>query len=83
MEKNNEPEFIVSPEDLKKNQERAYAREYYAKKEKQDKIVTVVIIVLAIVMVVLSIKALNSYFKKDIDSCIKAGNTEYFCRINL
>lgn len=81
--KEKEPEFIVSPEELKKNQERAYAREYYEKKEKEDKKVTVILILLACAMIIILAISLKNYTEKGVNNCIKAGNSEYFCNVNL
>ena len=41
--KEKEPEFIVSPEKLKENQEKSYEKEYFKVKEKQEKIITLII----------------------------------------
>lgn len=83
MKKIDEPEFIVSSEELKRNQERSYEREYYLKQEKQDKIVTITIIVLAILMLILTGYALSTQYKEGLDMCMSGGNSESFCRTNL
>lgn len=83
MKKIDEPEFIVSSEELKRNQERSYEREYYLKQEKQDKIVTITIIVLAILMLILTGYALSKQYSKGLEMCISGGNSESFCRANL
>lgn len=81
--KENGPEFIVSTEELKKNQERSYAREYYRKQAIQDKIVTAIILILAVTMIVILLMFLNKYTEKNINYCIKNGNSEYFCNTHL
>lgn len=81
--KEKEPEFIVSPEELKKNQEKSYEKEYYTSKIKQEKIITTIILVLSIIMIILTIHFLNNYSEKEINHCISYGNSEYFCRSNL
>ncbi len=83
MKKIDEPEFIVSSEELKRNQEKSYEREYYLKQEKQDKIVTITIIVLAILMLILTGYALSKQYSKGLEMCISGGNSESFCRANL
>lgn len=80
MKKIDEPEFIVSSEELKRNQERSYEREYYLK---QDKIVTITIIVLAILMLILTGYALNKQYKEGLEMCVNGGNSESFCKANL
>ena len=77
------PEFIVSTEELKKNQERSYAREYYRKQAIQDKIVTAIILILAVAMIVILAMSLNKYTEKNINHCIENGNSEYFCNTHL
>lgn len=81
--KEKEPEFIVSPEKLKENQEKSYEKEYYTSKIKQEKIITTIILVLSIVMIILTICFLNNYNEKEISHCMSYGNSEYFCKINL
>lgn len=81
--KEKEPEFIVSPEKLKENQEKSYEKEYYASKIKQEKIITTIILVLSIIMIILTIHFLNNYSEKEINNCLNYGNSEYFCRSNL
>lgn len=81
--KEKEPEFIISTEELKRNQERAYAREYYEKKEKEDKKVTVILALLAVIMIIILAVSLKKYTEKNVDNCINAGNSEYFCNVNL
>ena len=81
--KEKEPEFIVSPEKLKENQEKSYEKEYFKVKEKQEKIITLIIGILVVFMIVAVIIFLNNYNKKEIKNCISQGNSEYFCRSNL
>lgn len=81
--KEKEPEFIVSPEKLKENQEKSYEKEYFKAKEKQEKIITLIIGILVVFMITTVIIFLNDYNKKEIESCINKGNSEYFCKVNL
>lgn len=81
--KEKEPEFIVSPEELKKNQEKSYEKEYFKIKEKQEKIITLIIGILVVFMIATVIIFLNNYNKKEIKNCMSKGNSEYFCKINL
>lgn len=81
--KEKEPEFIVSPERLKENQKKSYEKEYFKIKEKQEKIITLIIGLLVMFMIVTVIIFLNDYNKKEIESCMSKGNSEYFCKVNL
>lgn len=88
--KEKEPEFIVSTEELKKNQERynqnqhaQHAEKYYKSKKIKESIITIIIFVLAIVMIVLLVSFLNDYSAKEIKHCVESGNSEYFCKSNL
>lgn len=85
--KEKEPEFIVSTEELKKNQERYYqnqhAEKYYKSKKIKESIITIIIFVLAIVMIVLLVSFLNDYSAKEIKHCVESGNSKYFCKSNL
>ena len=81
--KEKEPEFIVSPEKLKENQEKSYEKEYFKVKEKQEKIITLIIGILVVFMIAAVIIFLNNYNKKEIENCMSKGNSEYFCKINL
>ena len=81
--KEKEPEFIVSPEKLKENQEKSYEKEYFKVKEKQEKIITLIIGILVVFMIVTVIIFLNDYNKKEIKNCMNKGNSEYFCKVNL
>lgn len=81
--KEKEPEFIVSPEKLKENQEKSYEKEYFKVKEKQEKIIPLIIGILVVFMIVTVIVFLNDYNKKEIKNCMNKGNSEYFCKVNL
>ena len=78
--KESEPEFIVSPEKLKENQEKSYEKEYFKVKEKQEKIIIGILVVFMIATVIIF---LNDYNKKEIKNCMNKGNSEYFCKVNL
>lgn len=83
MNKEKEPEFIVSPEELKKNQDRSYAREYYEKKEARERRYEKLIFILSIVMVIMLIIALNVPFKKGVEECVNAGHDRTFYEVGL
>lgn len=83
MNKEKEPEFILSPEELKKNQDRSYAREYYEKKEARERRYEKLIFMLSIMMIVMLIIALNVQFKKGVEECVNAGHDRTFCEVEL
>lgn len=83
MNKEKGPEFIVGPEELKKNQDRSYAREYYEKKEARERRYEKLIFILSIVMVIMLIIALNIQFKKGVEECITSGHDRTFCKVGL
>lgn len=74
--KNKEPEWIVSPEELKRNQERALMKE---RKEKYDRNQTILIIV-GIIVFALILYMISAINKDIIERCIEAGNTLGFCK---
>lgn len=83
MNKEKGPEFIISPEELKKNQDRSYAREYYEKKEARERRYEKLIFILSIVMVIMLIIALNVQFKKGVEECVNARHDRTFCEVGL
>lgn len=83
MNKEKEPEFILSPEELKKNQDRSYVREYYEKKEARERRYEKLIFILSIVMIIMLIIALNVQFKKGVEECVNAGHDRTFYEVGL
>jgi hypothetical protein len=83
MKKINEPEFIVSPAELKANQERSYAREYREKKSKRDNILRKLMWLLYGIIVVLFIVILNVQYKNAVEECVAFGNNRTFCEEGL
>lgn len=83
MKKEKETEFIVSPEELKKNQDKSYAREYYEKKEARERRYEKLIFTLSIVMVIMLIIALNVHFKKGVEECANTRLDRTFCEVEL
>lgn len=83
MNKEKEPEFILSPEELKKNQDRSYVREYYEKKEARERRYEKLIFILSIVMIIMLIIALNVQFKKGVEECVNAGHDRTLYEVGL
>lgn len=83
MKKINEPEFIISPEELKANQERSYTREYRKKKAKRDNILRKLMWLLYGIIVVLFIVILNVQYKNAVEECVAFGNDRTFCEEGL
>lgn len=81
--KEKEPEFIVSPEKLKENQDRSYVREYLEKKEKRENRFEKFIYILGGIMVVMIIIALNVQYRNAVEECVEFGNSRTFCEEHL
>ncbi len=81
--KEKEPEFIVSLEELKKNQDRSYVREYLEKKEKRENRFEKFIYILGGIMVVMIIIALNVQYRNAVEECVEFGNSRTFCEEHL
>lgn len=81
--KEKEPEFIVSPEELKKNQDRSYVREYLEKKEKRENRFEKFIYILGGIMVVMIIIALGVQYTNGVEDCVNAGHDRTFCEEGL
>lgn len=81
--KEKEPEFIVSPEKLKENQDRSYVREYLEKKEKRENRFEKFIYILGGIMVVMIIIALNVQYRNAVEECVEFGNDRTFCEEGL
>lgn len=81
--KEKEPEFIVSTEELKRNQDRSYVREYLEKKEKRENRFEKFIYILGGIMVVMIIIALNVQYRNAVEECVEFGNSRTFCEEHL
>ena len=70
MKKIDEPEFIVSSEELRKNRERALLRDEQIKEEKDEKNTLITLLILGAIIVILIIKVLMVMSDRAVESCI-------------
>ena len=71
-------EWIVSPEELKKNRERALLRDKQLRDERKDKIELIVFVVIAIIVITVGLVVLHKMDDKAVDNCINNGNSASF-----
>lgn len=83
MKRIEEPEFIVSSEELRKNRERALLREELEREEKKNKIELIVFVVIAIIVITVGLVVLHKMNDKAVENCINNGNSASFCNYNL
>lgn len=83
MKKIDEPEFIVSSEELRKNRERALLRDEQIKEEKDEKNTLIALAVLGVIIIILIIKVLMAMSDRAVESCVNGGNSESFCNAHL
>ena len=83
MKKIEEPEFIVSSEELRKNRERALLREELEREEKKNKIELIGFVVIAIIVITVGLVVLHKMNDKAVDNCINSGNSASFCNTHL
>ena len=83
MKRIEEPEFIVSSEELRKNRERALLREELERDEKKDKIELIVFVVIAIIVITIGLVVLHKMNDKAVENCINSGNSASFCNTHL
>lgn len=83
MKRIEEPEFIVSSEELKRNRERALLREELEREEKKNKIELIVFVVIAIIVIIVGLVVLHKMNDKAVDNCINSGNSASFCNTHL
>lgn len=83
MKKIDEPEFIVSSEELRKNREKALLRDEQIKEEKDEKNTLITLAVLGVIIVILIIKVLMAMSDRAVENCIDFGNSESFCNAHL
>lgn len=83
MKKIEEPEFIVSSEELKKNREKALLRDMQKKEERKDKIELIGFVVIAIILITLGFVILHKMNNIAVDNCINQGGSVRFCNSNL
>lgn len=82
-----EKEFIISSEELKRNQERvlkeeAEARRLAAAEKKENQINIIVACITAIVLFILIALIFNSG-SKGVEACVEAGNSINYCKAEL
>ena len=80
MKRIEEPEFIVSSEELRKNRERAILREGLEREEKKEKIITIVGLIVGIVIIILFFKLLSVVNTRDYNTCLANGGSEQICK---
>jgi hypothetical protein len=80
MKKIEEPEFIVSSEELKRNRERAILREEIQREEKKEKIITIIGLIVGIVMIIAFFKLLSVVNTRDYNTCLSNGGSEQICK---
>lgn len=83
MKKIDEPEFIVSLEELRRNRERALLRDEQIQEEKDEKNTLITLLILGAIIVILIIKILVAMSDRAVESCINGGNSESFCNAHL
>ena len=83
MKRIEEPEFIVSSEELRKNRERALLRDKQLRDEKKDKIELIGFIVIAIIVITVGLVVLHKMNDKAVENCINSGNSASFCNTHL
>lgn len=83
MKRIEEPEFIVSSEELRKNRERALLREELEREEKKNKIELIGFIVIAIIVITVGLVVLHKMNDKAVENCINNGGSARFCNYNL
>ncbi len=83
MKKIDEPEFIVSSEELRKNRERALLRDEQIQEEKDEKNTLIALAVLGVIIIILIIKVLMAMSDRAVESCVNSGNSESFCNAHL
>ena len=83
MKRIEEPEFIVSSEELRKNRERALLREELEREEKKNKIELIGFVVIAIIVITVGLVVLHKMNDKAVDNCINSGNSASFCNTHL
>lgn len=83
MKRIEEPEFIVSSEELRKNRERALLREELEREEKKEKIELIGFVVIAIIVIMVGLVVLHKMNDKAVDNCINSGNSASFCNTHL
>ena len=76
-------EWIVSPEELKKNRERALLRDQQLRDERKDKIELIGFFVIAIIVITVGLVVLHKMNDKPVDNCNNSGNSASFCNTHL
>ena len=81
MKRIEEPEFIVSSEELRKNREKAILREELEREEKKENIITIVGLIVGIVIIILLFKLLSVANTRDYNTCLANGYSEQICKV--
>lgn len=83
MKKISEPEFIVSPAELKRNQKRAMLKEQDLKEEKNDKVKSIIALIIIIGSLIVLAVSINNMTINAIEKCVAGGNSRTFCESEL
>lgn len=75
--------WIVSPKELKRNQQRAYEREAQLKKEKKEELIEKIMLAIAIIMIPILFMIINIQYKNGVEECVNAGHDRTFCEVGL
>jgi hypothetical protein len=82
-----EREFIISSEELKKNQERVLKAEAEARRieeeEKREHQISVIAICFGIIFLIIAAIFIFDSGKKGVENCVNAGHTVNFCESAL
>lgn len=76
-------EWIVSPEELKKNRERALLRDKQLRDERKGKIELIGFVVIAIIVILVGLVVLHKMNNIEVENCINNGGSARFCNYNL
>ena len=76
-------EWIVSPEELKKNRERALLRYEQLRNERKDKIELIGFVAISIIVITVGLVVLHKMNDKAVENCINSGNSASFCNTHL
>lgn len=82
-----EREFIISSEELKRNQERVLKAEAEAarieKEEKKEKQINIIVACIAGIILFILLAFIFNTNKSGVEACVEAGNSVNFCKAEL
>lgn len=78
-----EYKWIVSPKELKKNQQRAIEREAKLRKEKKEDLIEKIMLAVGIIMISILFMIINIQYKNGVEECVNAGHDRAFCAEGL